>query len=99
MIPIYTVPIPTPHINADLQLVAKLSYNSDSVIVYWRKDTRQAVIHKILGGWFIQPNGLIIESLSTLFNCKPTNIIIKSLFLKESPQNDKLADEEATLSV
>ena len=94
----YNISIPSPDIYAQLQFVAKINLQGKQSAVFWRNATRQVVIRNENNEWLIQPDGLITASLAALFNVAPHNIIVKGIFITESPHNVTMANEDATLA-
>jgi len=96
----YTIPIPKPDDAANLQQLAQIKRGKLELFeFFWRSETRQVVICRSQSSWFIQPNALIMNSLSALLNCKPCNIIAKDVYIFDSPQKSAPANAETNIAL
>jgi len=75
----YSIPIPEPVLK-DCQQLAQLSTPEGIFAVSWMPKTEQVVIQHG-NDWYIQPNGRIDESLSTLICCSTYDLYAGELFL------------------
>ena len=94
----YTIPIPAPEFNNEgpLQLAQIRHTTGELLVLYWRDETRQVVIRRGNGQWFIQPDASVTTSLAALLNCDPCNIIAKDITLFED--KPKMADAETVVA-
>ena len=76
----YCVPIPRPSLGAELQQLAQITTPDGVVDVQWMKQTSQVIL-RIDNEWYIQPNGRIDESISTLMAYNPLDMRASGLFL------------------
>lgn len=96
----YTIPIPKPDDAANLQQLAQIKWGKLELFeFFWRTETRQVVIRRGEDNWFIQPNGLIMNSLSELLNCKPCNIIAKDIYIFDTPYKCAPANAETNIAL
>lgn len=94
----YTIPIPAPEFNNEgpIQLAQIRHTNGELLVLYWRDETRQVVIQRGNGNWFIQPDASITTSLAALLNCEPHNIIANDITLFDVKPH--LADAETVVA-
>lgn len=80
----YSNPVPEPASMYDLQQLAQIKLEDDSVVgVYWLSATREVLIHINDEGWYIQPDGNIVESIGAIFEEHPDNMRIKDTVVYE----------------
>ena len=88
----YSIPIPEP-VMKDCQQLAQLSTPEGIFDISWMPKTEQIVIRHG-NDWYIQPNGRIDESLSTLICCSTYDLHAGGLFLFDRDyRNGKAADD------
>jgi hypothetical protein len=76
----YSIPIPEPSANKNLQQLAQFVTPEGVFDVSWLPQTEQVVIRHG-NDWYIQPNARIEEALSTLIGCSTYDLHAGGLFL------------------
>jgi hypothetical protein len=90
----YSIRIPTPELPG-LQQLAQFISPIGLIEAYWMRAERQVVIRTIADdSWFVQPNGKVIESLSSIIGISSSYIVMRDLFLFEEKGHGKLADNQ-----
>ena len=88
----YSIPIPEPSANKNLQQLAQFVTPEGVFDVSWLPQTEQVVIRHG-DDWYIQPNARIEEALSTLIGCSTYDLHAGGLFLFDRDyKNGKAAD-------
>jgi hypothetical protein len=96
----YNISIPLPDFQSDdLQQLAQFHLSNGLLVeAHWHKTTKQVVLQDGGNKWFIQPDGPVTRTLSKLLDCQPHNVVVKGLFLFETPGHGKAADQEMAVS-
>ena len=91
----YSISIPEPS-HADLEQLAQILSPAGIICAWWRRAERQVVL-ELKDKWYIQPNGLITESLGNLLGVPDYQIVCRGLFFFETPGHGKAVDNEMAL--
>ena len=91
----YSISIPEPSY-ADLEQLAQILSPAGIICAWWRRAERQVVL-ELNDKWYIQPNGLVTESLGNLLGVPDYQIVCRGLFFFETPGHGKAVDNETAL--
>ena len=83
----YSISIPTPPtLEPYTQIGFVTTWENTLLLVYWASEINQVLLLNASKGWFIQPNGRIIDSLAELLNVPAADIQLGRLFLMKDKE-------------
>jgi hypothetical protein len=92
----YSISIPEPSYT-DMEQLAQILSPAGVISAWWRRAQRQVVL-ELNDKWYIQPDGLVTESLGNLLGVPDYQIVCRGLFFFETPGHGKAVDNETALA-
>jgi hypothetical protein len=90
---VYSTPIPTPNCET-LQKLANIRYKGEAIAVYWRRESRQAIVTMPDGTSYLSPDARIVRVLAHILGWNPGDVKLTNLFLFELPKHGYAADKQ-----
>lgn len=92
----YSISIPEPS-EVDLEQLAQILSPAGTICAWWRRANRQVIL-ELNDKWYIQPDGLVTESLGHLLGVPDYQIVCRGLFFFETPGHGKAVDNDTALA-